>query len=94
MAEDKAAIGEIYVFPFPLHTPDELRAHPENDMFMVYSGDGEPRLCAWLEGAFWYRWGETDADWEVAVNVEFWFRIPELKEIVNVEPQVESKKGV
>ena len=81
-------VGEIYVFQYPACTPDELRAHPELDCFMVYNGDTIlPQVCKWQDNAFWHRWGETDADWEAMMNVEFWFRIPETIEIASGEEQ-------
>ena len=76
-------VGEVYVFRFLECNPDDLRAHPEDDLFMVYDGDRVPRLCVWGEGAFWHRWGETDADWEVVMNVQYWFRVPTNKEITD-----------
>lgn len=82
------ARGEIYIFHYPEYNPDDfppMHPRPEQDLFVVYSGNGKSNLCIWGEGAFWYRWGETDADWEVVLNVEYWFRIPTTKEIVDGE---------
>jgi hypothetical protein len=89
----KLFVGEIPVFPFPEPSPVELRRHPEEDMFLVYDGNGNPKLCSWVDNAFWYRWGETDADWEVVLNVQYWFRVPTVTEVADRQIQTEGGTG-
>lgn len=78
--DDPEPIGEVYIYRFSEVNPDAFPPVPnqdttKTDLFIVYS-NGNPIPCIWGEGSFWHRWGETDADYHIVLNVEYWFRVP------------------
>ena len=78
---DSKHVGEIYVFPFVECSPDQLRVHPEQDLFVVYHTSGLPSLCSWKDDAFWYK-DENTGKMEIVMHAEYWFRIPRVEEVV------------
>jgi hypothetical protein len=74
-------VGRIPVFPLAQHNPNDSGdcKDPEN-VYVVYCGDGSKLYCYWKDSAFWKVRGGI----EVVMGVEFWFRIPEVEEIVHV----------
>lgn len=79
-------VGEVRVYHFPEHIPDDFPDVKHDDVFAVYNQEGKPHICLWGEGSFWCRWGETDADWHVITGVQYWFRIPLAEDIIIYKP--------
>jgi hypothetical protein len=75
-------VGQIPVFPLAQHNPDDSGdCGDPNNLYVVYSSDGNRLICKWEQSAFWYE--APGWDWVLVMNVEYWFRIPTVKELLH-----------
>lgn len=74
-------VGQIPVFPLAEYNPNESGDCKDSEnMYIVYRSDGEYFPCVWNADCFWTFHGNT---FEVVIDVEFWFRVPKVEEIVH-----------